>query len=557
MAEMKAPVLVGHDSTGKPRVRVGANFDLGVYRKMNGLAGELGYWPQMQSGKSAATVGRAKATAFGHDAERNSEMVRGGLDRKANLVVGASLRVEPQPDTRWLGMRGAAAIDWQIEFAQDCASVFQEWALNRTLCDAERHYDFGGMMWQAFRSLSSADAEVAAVIHYDRERAERYNSKWATCLQLVDPERISNPDGTQNGPNLWDGRTLDNYGAMTGMHVSVEHPADARKGPMRWEYVPRETLSGRAVGIHWFIKRRPGMQRAITSLSTVINSIYKLEKGRDAALQNMITHAMLAAYVKSTMAPEEVANHLAPSEDLAGLSEFETKLDAYGKMDLKLGDKRIPVMGPNDSIEFEAMKGSAIDFDPFFNSFVREVASSLGISAEQLTLDFTRASYSSIRSSIMEAGRQVATEFALFSRGLCAPVYDAVIEEGFALGILKTPPGAPDFYDARGAYTRCSFTGPGMGWIDPLKEIDAAKGRIGSGVKTLRDEAAAQGGNWHDNLIQRAIEEKTAERLGVDIVTSAAARANEADELIDATEEDEDGNLVTPAKPKPTPVEED
>ena len=549
MAEVKEPRLVGYNEQGKPRVRVGANFGLDSFRKLTAAEGQVGIYPRLESAKATVSRGRDKALRLARDAELNSEMVRGGLDRKANMVVGASLRVEPQPDTRWLGLTGTRALDWQIEYMQAATSVFQEWALNRTLCDAERHYDFGGMMWQLFRTLSGPDAEAAGVIHYDRARADRYGSKWATMVQLIDPDRISNPDGAQDGDNLHQGRVLDEYGAMTAMHVSVQHPSDLTRGPMRWELVPRETGFGRPMGFHWFIKRRAGMQRAITSLSTVINTIYKLDKQGDAALQNQITHSLLAAFVKSTMSPEQVAEHLAPQDDNEGLSEYDIKLDAYDKMNLRLGDKRIPVLGPNDELVFEGLQGSAVDFDPFRNAFVREIASAIGISAEQLTLDFTRASYSSIRSSIMEAGREVATSFGMFSRAVPALVYDAVIEEAFALDILKPPPGAPDFYDARGAYTRCSFTGPGMGWIDPLKEIDAAKGRIGAGVKILRDEAAAQGGNWYDNLNQRAVEERTAESLGVNIVTSAAARADERDEVVDATEEDANGNpVVEPAK---------
>src|SRR3546814_17554097 len=104
----------------------------------------------------------------------------------------------------------------------------------------------------------------------------------------------------------------------------------------------------------------------------------------------------------------------------------------------------------------------------------------------------------------------------MFVNHVAKLVYSAVLEEAFALGILSAPAGAPDFHEARAAYTACTWTGPGMGWVDPLKEANAAAMRKDSLFSTLEQENAAQGNNWRDTLDQQAIERAHAEELGID-----------------------------------------
>src|SRR3546814_17092259 len=108
----------------------------------------------------------------------------------------------------------------------------------------------------------------------------------------------------------------------------------------------------------------------------------------------------------------------------------------------------------------------------------------------------------------------------MFVNHVAKLVYSAVLEEAFALGILSAPAGAPDFHEARAAYTACTWTGPGMGWVDPLKEANAAAMRKDSLFSTLEQENAAQGNNWRDKLAQRSEER----RVGQECVSTCRHR---------------------------------
>jgi lambda family phage portal protein len=530
--------VVGQRADGKPKLR-GTGWDSGEYRQM-GLKGanQVDFTPPISSAQSEVSRNRARGLVNARDAERNSELVRGALDRKSNTVVGPVLRPNPMPDLQWLQQ----SPEWMLEYQLAASSAFQEWATD-IFCrnDAEGHYHFGGLMWQAFRTLAGPDAEVAGYIGYDRERADAIGSKWATYVHLVDPDRVSTPKdipdaenlaGTPGKPRIIDGREVDEFGAMRALHVSVAHPSDRSK-VARWERIPRWTPYGRPQAFHWFFKRRSGLQRALTNLVAVLSTIDMLGQHSRASLQTAVSHSYMAAYLKTTQSPEAAAASMAPREEFTDedgtkRSEYDMKLDAYDKLDLRFGSKRLPILGPNDEIKFENLEGSAIDYDPFRNAFLRELASALNVSFEQLSLNFALASYSSTRSSLMEAWRQVSFERTMFTNHVAGLIYDAVIEEAFALGILKEPPGAPAFYEARAAYTRCSWTGPAQGWVDPLKEIEATKGRMGSGVSTLQNEAAAQGGNWQENILQRSMEQKYAEKHGVMLDVGATAATQDA-----------------------------
>lgn len=526
------------DDRGLPRVRVPAGYM--PYRNLD-LPGQAGFGltQPLTSGRTLEAVYRDRAVRAARDVDRNNEIIRGGLDRKTNTVVGASLRVNPMPNWRRLGQD----VLWGMEFGQECADVFADWATDRRcLCDTEGHYQFGGLMWQAFRGLVGPDAEVAGVIHYEEERRDEYQTRWATHVQIVDPDRISNPMGKPDSKTLFKGRQLDRHGRMVGLHVRRSHPADASADPADsgHDYVERETYWGRPTAFHWFVKRRAGMQRALTNLVTSLRHIKMLDSFDDKILQNAAVNAILATYLKTTMKPDEAAAHLAPAheDEETGdeFSDFDLKLDHYEEMELRVGDQRVPILAPNDSIEMARMANALPPVDEFRNAFLRAFASALGVSFEQLSLDFSKSNYSSTRASIIEAWRQVVVERTLFTAHIASLIYDAVIEEAFAIGLLQVPAGAPDFYEARSAYTACTWTGPGMGWVDPLKEANAAVARKGGVLSTLDQESASQGGNWRDNVDQQALERLYCEKMGVPydaaagLAAAAAAAAEEDDD---------------------------
>src|SRR5690606_30429631 len=135
---------------------------------------------------------------------------------------------------------------------------------------AGRRNDFSAQMRLAARTRM-VDGEVLGSL-------ERYpDRRWRTALQIVDVDRLSNPQGQPDTAYLKGGVALDDGSAPVGYWIRDGHPADvgvdAAGRAMRWSYVPRETAWGRPVMAHSFMAERASQTRGISDFTTVILSM--------------------------------------------------------------------------------------------------------------------------------------------------------------------------------------------------------------------------------------------------------------------------------------------
>jgi capsid protein len=107
----------------------------------------------------------------------------------------------------------------------------------------------GGLLALAFRHRLM-DGEALAVILW-LPRGGRY----ATAVQVIDPDRLSNP---YNGIDAYwrrQGIELGEHGEPLAYHIRRSHPGDQNVfNPMfwTWERIPRETSFGRRMVVHAF-----------------------------------------------------------------------------------------------------------------------------------------------------------------------------------------------------------------------------------------------------------------------------------------------------------------
>lgn len=484
-----APVAAGSEAMIQPGLTApgqvpGWNYSgAGLFKNLETFPGQILYTPPKLSARQEGKRARKDAVQLARNAERTSEHIRGGIDRKTDMVIGASLRVHAQPDWDALGLNDGED-GWKTKkpFAQACQREFNNWANDhRLLQDAEGHYNFGGMMWMAFRNLVGPDAETAGIIHYDEDRRAAFNGRWATFVTILDPDRIETPPAEvgktlqRDGYEVYEGKKLDKHGRMLGFWVTSRHPSEGAESieDMDPVYVPRETAWGRAMGFHFFFKTRGGQQRGISPLVTILRKTGMIDSFDDAYLGAAIVNQVLSNYIETMASAETVAEQLAPG--VRGDSPWNTKLDYYDRAKISIGGTRIPVMPPGDKIMMTAVNRAIGDPSAFRNNFLREFASSLGISFEQLSLNFSDANYSAARAALLEVWRGVISQRKMFTAHVASLIYAAVIEEAIYRGRIELPAGAPPFQENRAAYTACAWTGPGMGWIDPLKEANASE----------------------------------------------------------------------------------
>lgn len=494
-----------------------------LFKNISTFQGQIFSTPPRMSARQEGQAARGDAVRGARAAERTNEHIRGGIDKRADMVVGAAIRAQPQPS---FDLIGSPTPEERKAFVQACQREFTDFAYDsRCLCDGEGHYDFGGMMWMAFRNLSGPDAETAGWIGYDEERQAAYNARWATFVIVLDPDRVETPPLFATDPAVRDGRRLDKWGRQIGIYVRNRHPgepaASAADAVNDYEYLPRETYWGRAMSWHWFVKTRGGQQRGMTTLVNSLRQSGMLDTFDDAYLGAAIINQTLATYIKTASSARSVAKNLAPAPGgvTAGGMPFGDKLGYYDKQAFRVNGSLLAVLPEDDEIVMEAVNRAIGDPSGFRNNFLRQFASALGISFEQLSNNYSEANYSSARAALLEVWRGVIVMRRLFTAHVASLIYGAVIEEAVARGRIPLWASAPPFQENRTAYTGVAWTGPGMGWIDPQKEANALKTMLDIKMTSRTRAANERGDDIFEifNDIEREREE--AELRGFDLDT--------------------------------------
>ncbi|MBF0325999.1 MAG: phage portal protein [Alphaproteobacteria bacterium] len=498
---MTVPKLV--DPSGRPLVRASAAMSAHDAAALDSQ--ELGnWWPMTGSADRMVLAESRTITDRARDWARNDGIAAGAVTTARDWIIGHNIRPDPLPDARALGITQ----DQAFELADQMAT---QWVLAtsdpRRLIDASRHDTWGGLSGLMFNHRY-VDGEAVGVILW-RPRGGDY----ATCLQVVDPDRVSNPDGESDGPRLRKGIRYDGDGAMTGAHIRKSHPHDVGlvdAEAWSWDFIPRETPWGRPMLIHDYDKSRAEQSRGVSKFAPVMRTGKMLDKQFAAEQQIALLNATLGAVAESPFDHEFLMEILG---DTGGEKSFQRyqglRKEFHDKRQVSIGGVRIPIMFPGERINFMTATRPSSGLGPFAVKMMEKVAAALpGHTYATLTQDYSRSNYSSERSNLLSSARSVLAERFSFAVRTGTPLYHAVMEEAFMAGRITPPAGAPDFHDAVAAYLRAEWVGPADGWIDPLKEAQAALARMEGGLSTLRDECARQGTDYRQVITQRARERR-------------------------------------------------
>ena len=485
------------------------------YRAGDPLHQDMASWlPPLVSADAAILTSRNLIVARIRDLVRNNGWASGMVRRYIDSVIGANLRLAAAPDHRALGVESeqTAALAEQMETA------WRSWAndpLRR--CDASRHDTFGLMAGLLFRH-KLVDGEALAVLLWRPDRG-----RWATCVQVIDPDRLSNPYGRPDDDTLRGGVELDGDGAAIAYHMRRAHPYDRSLSVARsmvWDRVDRETPWGRPVAIHDFDRDQAGQHRGVSRLAAALREARMTDSYASAELQSAVINAILAAFIESPFDHSLLADALDSPDDIGAYQALRS--DFHNERNITLNGARVATLFPGERMGFQAAARPSQQFPAFMSVLKRNITSAMGgMSYEQGTLDWSQSNYSSARGGIVEAAKTVIADRFAFEVRTVVPIYLAVMEEAVDQGAVVLPDGAPDLYDEPGAYLRARWIGPGRGWIDPVKEGQAAQIRMDTMLSTLEREAAEQGLDWQEVIQQRARERAALAAAGLQDPTTA------------------------------------
>jgi len=478
--------------------RHGAPYSAGPsYEGAGHRAKELRNWNPVQASADADLYGEhGDLVSRSRDLVRNNGWASGAEQTLVDNVVGTGLRLQAKPDYRMLGWTKDQADEWSAQ-VERLWRTFAE----TTEIDATGQLDFHAMTQLVYRCRLYNGEGLAIGRWLNREPFRG----WATAIQLVDPDRLSNPNSMMDTRNLRQGVEINNDGRVRRYHIRESHPIDVPMSPMSasWRAIPARTRNGRQRVIHAYERERVGQHRGVPVFAPILSNFRMLDRYEGNELRSSVVNSLIAAFIETSASSDQLAESF-------GLS-FEEYANKRGQWGGQLEGGGMYQLPPGDRINsFNPDRPNNV-FGDFEQAVLRQLSTGLNLPYELLAKDYSQTNYSSARAALLEAWRYFSGRRRWLATYWAQPVYEMWLEEAVNRGLVS----APGFYENRYAYTRTRWVGPGRGWIDPVKEAQAARIRIETGLTTLEDEAAEQGADWEDVLEQQAREEQRRRDLGL------------------------------------------
>lgn len=449
------------------------------------LRSMMSWVPRIGSAKSdLPNTERTTLIARSRDAYRSHMIARAAISRSRTNIVGTGLIAHASVDAFSLGI----SEDEAQRLNDIIDSEWRAYWENPLECDIEATLDGYGLQSLALMS-AMLSGDCFALTPYKEIPGCQYGLK----VQLVEADRVSNPNAVANTETLIDGVQIQTDGMPIIYWVSNFHPGDSSQYEKKWEPIPVfGDKTGRRRAMHvWNEKDRIGGVRGAPFLAPILEPLQKLEQYSRAELAAAIVSAMLTVFIKkSTQAQvDEVGNPIAAIADT----------DEKGQ--LSLGEGAIVDLAPGEEpIEVNPSRPNA-NFDPFFGAVVKQMGAALGIPVDELLLHY-QSSYSAARAAMLQAWRFYTERRWVFAQQFCTPIRNLWFDEAVARGKLPFINYADP--KRRAAYTNTVWVGPSRGSMDEEKEASAAKIRIETGLSNEAIETAAmQGDAWADVYRQR------------------------------------------------------
>ena len=443
-------------------------------------------------------------TPRSRDLVRNHPVASGAAQTLKDNIVGHQLRLSSQPKYRLLGKDR----EWASAWGNSVEDQFATWA-DTTECDAAQSQTLLGLTLQALNgALINGDA--LAIVHW----LPRPNSNWATRLQLIEADRLSTPYYLLGNPKIRGGVEVDDFGAPVAYHIQKAHPGDRYRyfalKAQEWERIPAFNDFGRRNVIHLFDKERTEQSRGKPLFTAVLREFKVSGDYLGSELHAAAANAMIAAFIESDLSPDVISGLM--GSDLDTTSEYWQQVsEKYNRKKMESGMFMTLPLGTK--LSSHDTNRPNVAFNGFMESVFRQISAGLNMPYELLMKDFSKTNYSSARAALLEAWRYFQGRRRWLQDTWLNDIYDIWLEEAVNRKLVE----APDYYANNNsyAYSRARWVFAGRGWVDQVKEAQAAKLRMEIGVSTLESECADQGLDWEDVLEQRKRERDRMEELGL------------------------------------------
>lgn len=449
-----------------------------------------------------------RAAALAMDFIHNSGRLKGAVDQVIADTVGSELILKPTPDYVKLGWSKEYAVEW----AKLVKTDWKKYAWNPRECDHRGKFTVPQLVAISLRWHIAFGETTGILTHFDAGQRARYGIRTGSKVLLVPPPRMV--QDTNDALRLFQGVYHDENGRAEAYLFE-----EKEKGfPKKVRY-PAYDASGRPVVMHIFDPLDAGDVRGISQLTPILKQHAQTEVAREATLQTLIVQTFFAAVLTSKLPAAEAIEslqELAKGGGGAGQAIYDNVLGylgstldraAEGGVSLT-GGSRIPVLGPDEDLQFRQAQSPGDNYLPLTQSLDRDMARAIGVTYGAYTMDHSDATYSSVRMDnatiwpvvIRRREHQAAPEYQM--------IYEQWLDEMVETGRLPFRGGLTNYRTNREAANWAQWQGPEKPTADDLKSEKAASERIANGTSSIPREAELKGVDADELFDERSADHK-------------------------------------------------
>lgn len=443
------------------------------------------------------------------DLAMNAPLGAAAVNSVNTNVVGSGLVPMPRIDYAFLGMSREESKKLEDLIKRE----FRMWAVS-TLCDGNDQNNFYELQQIAFSDWLRNGEEFALIRYEPPTDFMPYELR----IKLVEADRICTPDSLAgeydgmdqklgNGNTIMNGVEISESGKVVAYHIASGYPGDYGEMALKWTRVPkRGDSTGNPNILHVFHAERADQYRGVPFLSPVIQTLKQLTRYEDAEIMAAVINSFFNLFI-TTDTGHDVAGFGADDEEESSDGSHGVFSDRTGLSDdeIVMGTGTVTELKSGEDVKAIESTHPSANFDSFVTAMCTHLGAALEIAPEILLKKFSN-NFSASKGALNETWKAFTKKRNWFVRDFCQPVYELWFSEAVAKGRIP----APGFFNnplIRAAYVNVKWNGPAQGFMDPLKEVDAAVVRIQNGLSTHEDECASMnGGSFEDNVRTLSVE---------------------------------------------------
>jgi lambda family phage portal protein len=443
--------------------------------------GPNGYWrPKTKSGDAELRKGFQIIISRCRELAQNNPFIKGAIRKIVNNAVRNG--IHPQMNLK--------DDNGKINKARNDA-IEQEWKRwqHRETADVSGHDSIAGIQQIALRHVW-IDGEFLLMRAYDRKAKK---GDLPLRIRLLESDHLdSSQDGiASNGNIVKRGIEMDPAtGRPLFYHITKDHPGD-------YYYRSRyDTLRIPATDIiHIYERERASMTRGVSWMVAIAMEAYDFADYQSYERIGAKLAAAFGVFVKSQF-PEVFGGN---GTALGGPAVNHK--DGYGSDVKELPDfiepGRIQMLPYGTDITIASHKRPGDSYEPYVRTSLRGQSVGTGLSYEAYSNDYSEASYSSARSATLEERLSYKGMQFFLNEQLNGPLMAWFLEALYIKNKLPKYKGNEFLYNSA-----VTWQEPGWGWVDPMKDANAAEKEINLHLNNRHNLSAQRGIDWDTNMDQ-------------------------------------------------------